>query len=99
MHCRALLRVLFLARRRRGDGQLLGMVVAALGNLPLLPQRRILLLNGIGKLGLGALESDIEFIIRVRNWRERRGDGVEEPPAGGRRPVSVASMASRARSP
>jgi len=82
MHCRALLRVLFLARRRRGDGQLLGMVVAALGNLPLLPQRRLLLLNGVGEFGLGSLKSDIKLVIRVRNRWERRGDGVEEPPAG-----------------
>ena len=81
MHCRALLGVLLLARRRRCDGQRLRMVVAPFPNLPLLPEGIFLLLNAVTQFSFRPLEPDVEFVVLVRNRRERRGDGVEEPPA------------------
>ena len=39
------------------------------------------MLDAVRELGLGALEPDVKFVVFVRNRRERRGDGVEEPPA------------------
>ena len=55
------------------------MVVAPFPDLPLLPQGIFLLLDAVRELGLGPLEPDVEFVVFVRNGRERRGDGVEEP--------------------
>ena len=57
------------------------MVVTPLPNLPLLPQGVFLLLDAVRELGFRSLEPDVELVVFVGYWRERRGDGVEEPPA------------------
>ena len=57
------------------------MVVAPFPNLALLPEGIFLLLDAVRELGFRSLEADVEFVVFVGYWRERRGDGVEEPPA------------------
>ena len=77
MHCRALLRVLFLPGRRRGDGQRLRMIISPLPDLPLLPEGIFLLLDAVREFGFRSFEADIEFVVLVGYGGKRSRDGIE----------------------